>query len=89
MIISIYQTSVPVLNQIDHGVKPGIEYNWRTDRLITYPVDWPFNRYYYLVIRHQIKVSMNPKFSEDIGPISDFKVNPDKLVKHVQELHRP
>lgn len=32
---------------------------------------------------------MNPKFSEDIVPISDFKVNPGKLVKHVQELHRP
>ena len=32
---------------------------------------------------------MKPKFSEDIVPISDFKVNPGKLVKHVQELHRP
>ena len=32
---------------------------------------------------------MNPKFSEDIVPISDFKVNPGKLVKHVQEVHRP
>jgi prevent-host-death family protein len=32
---------------------------------------------------------MNPKFSEDIVPISDFKVNPGKLVKHAQESHRP
>ena len=32
---------------------------------------------------------MKAKFSEDIVPISDFKVNPGKLVKHVQELHRP
>ncbi len=32
---------------------------------------------------------MNPKFSEDIVPISDFKINPGKLVKHVKELHRP
>ena len=32
---------------------------------------------------------MKPKFSEDIVPISDFKVNPGKLVKQVQELHRP
>jgi prevent-host-death family protein len=32
---------------------------------------------------------MNPKFSEDIVPISDFKVNPGKLVKHVHESHRP
>lgn len=32
---------------------------------------------------------MNPKFSEDIVPISDFKINPGKLVKQVQELHRP
>lgn len=32
---------------------------------------------------------MNPKFSEDIVPISDFKVNPGKLIKQVQEVHRP
>jgi prevent-host-death family protein len=32
---------------------------------------------------------MNTKFSEDIVPISDLKVNPGKIVKQVQEAHRP
>jgi prevent-host-death family protein len=32
---------------------------------------------------------MNTKFSEDIVPISDLKINPGKIVKQVQELHRP
>jgi len=32
---------------------------------------------------------MNTKFSEDIVPISDLKVNPGKIVKQVQEVHRP
>jgi len=32
---------------------------------------------------------MNAKFSEDIVPISDLKINPGKIVKQVQEAHRP
>lgn len=32
---------------------------------------------------------MNAKFSEDIVPISDLKVNPGKIVRQVQEAHRP
>jgi len=32
---------------------------------------------------------MSTKFSEDIVPISDLKVNPGKIVKQVQEVHRP
>jgi prevent-host-death family protein len=32
---------------------------------------------------------MNTKFSEDIVPISDLKVNPGKIVRQVQEVHRP
>ena len=32
---------------------------------------------------------MNAKFSEDIVPISVLKVNPGKIVKQVQEVHRP
>jgi len=32
---------------------------------------------------------MNPKFSEDIVPVSDLKVNPGKILKQVQEVHRP
>ncbi len=32
---------------------------------------------------------MNVKFSEDIVPISVLKVNPGKIIKQVQEVHRP
>jgi len=32
---------------------------------------------------------MYAKFSEDIVPISDLKVNPGKIVKQVQDVHRP
>ncbi len=32
---------------------------------------------------------MRTKFSEDIIPISDLKVNPGKVVSHVNETHRP
>lgn len=32
---------------------------------------------------------MNTKFSEDIVPISVLKVNPGKIIKQVQEVHRP
>lgn len=29
------------------------------------------------------------KFSEDVVPLTDLKVNPGKVVKHVAEAHRP
>jgi hypothetical protein len=32
---------------------------------------------------------MGTKFSEDIVPLSDLKVNPGKVVSHAQETHRP
>ena len=32
---------------------------------------------------------MAVKFSEDIVPISDLKVNPGKVVRQVSESHRP
>jgi prevent-host-death family protein len=32
---------------------------------------------------------MNVKFSEDIIPLSDIKVNPGKVVRHTSESHRP
>lgn len=32
---------------------------------------------------------MNTIFSEDIVPISVLKVNPGKIVRQVQEVHRP
>lgn len=32
---------------------------------------------------------MNTIFSEDIVPISALKVNPGKIVRQVQEVHRP
>ena len=32
---------------------------------------------------------MQTKFSEDIVPVSVLKLNPGKIVKQVQEVHRP
>jgi len=32
---------------------------------------------------------MTFKFSEDLVPLSELKVNPGRVVKHVTEVHRP
>lgn len=32
---------------------------------------------------------MKTRFSEDIVPITDLKVNPGKIIRQVQEAHRP
>jgi len=32
---------------------------------------------------------MGTKFSEDIVPITDLKVNPGRIIKHAAEAHRP
>lgn len=32
---------------------------------------------------------MSTKFSEDIVPLTEMKVNPGRIVKHVEESHRP
>ena len=32
---------------------------------------------------------MQTKFSEDVIPLTDLKVNPGKVVKHAKETHRP
>lgn len=32
---------------------------------------------------------MQTKFSEDIVPLSDLKVNPGKIVNHSKDTHRP
>jgi prevent-host-death family protein len=32
---------------------------------------------------------MSTKFSEDIIPLSDLKVNPGRVVSHANETHRP
>lgn len=29
------------------------------------------------------------KFSEDVVPLTDLKINPGKVVRHVSEAHRP
>ncbi len=29
------------------------------------------------------------KFSEDVVPLTDLKVNPGRVVKHVTDVHRP
>lgn len=33
--------------------------------------------------------NMGTKFSEDVVPLTDLKVNPGRVVKHVAEAHRP
>lgn len=32
---------------------------------------------------------MSVKFSQDVVPITDLKVNPGRIVKHTAEAHRP
>jgi prevent-host-death family protein len=32
---------------------------------------------------------MSIKFSEDVVPLTDLKVNPGRVVKHAAEAHRP
>ena len=32
---------------------------------------------------------MSVKFSEDVIPLTDLKVNPGRVVKHVADAHRP
>ncbi|MDQ7050165.1 MAG: type II toxin-antitoxin system Phd/YefM family antitoxin [Enterobacterales bacterium] len=32
---------------------------------------------------------MSIKFSKDVVPLSDLKINPGKVVKHSNETHRP
>lgn len=32
---------------------------------------------------------MNTRFSEDVVPLTDLKVNPGRVVKHAAESHRP
>ena len=32
---------------------------------------------------------MSMKFSEDVAPLADLKVNPGRVVKHAAEAHRP
>jgi prevent-host-death family protein len=32
---------------------------------------------------------MHTKFSEDVVPLSDLKVNPGKIVKQTKDTHRP
>jgi prevent-host-death family protein len=34
-------------------------------------------------------MSVAPKFSKDIVPLSDLKVNPGRIVHQVDETHRP
>ena len=32
---------------------------------------------------------MSTKFSEDVVPLSDLKINPGKVVNHANDTHRP
>jgi len=37
----------------------------------------------------QEAAAMATKFSEDVVPLTDLKVNPGRVLKHVTESHRP
>jgi prevent-host-death family protein len=39
--------------------------------------------------RLEVLVSRAVKFSEDVVPLGDMKVNPGKVVRRVDETHRP
>lgn len=32
---------------------------------------------------------MSTKFSEDVIPLSDLKINPGKIINHTKDTHRP
>lgn len=32
---------------------------------------------------------MTVKFSEDVVPLTDLKINPGKVLRHIAEVHRP
>jgi prevent-host-death family protein len=49
--------------------------------------DRTFNRCYKVVLLEELH--MQTKFSEDVVPLSDLKVNPGKIVNHVKDTHRP
>ena len=38
---------------------------------------------------NEVKKVKNPKFSEDVRPISEFKTRTSKIVEHVQRSRRP
>ena len=39
-------------------------------------------------VNRPIGVDMSTKFSEDVVPLTDLKINPGRVVKHVSEAHR-
>lgn len=40
-------------------------------------------------IERYLELSMSFKFSEDLVPLTDLKINPGRVVKHTTEVHRP
>jgi len=36
-----------------------------------------------------MEIKMNVKFSEDLIPLADLKVNPSRVIRHTTEAHRP
>lgn len=40
-------------------------------------------------IERFLELSMPIKFSEDLVPLTDLKINPGRVVKHTTEVHRP
>lgn len=52
---------------------------------LTAPVNWCYKWYLY----HFGECVMQVKFSEDVVPLSDLKVNPGKVVNRAQDTQRP
>lgn len=50
---------------------------------------WPIRVLLSAPVNSTCRLAMNPKFSEDVVPLSDMKVNPGRVVKHSVEAHRP
>ena len=47
------------------------------------------NRCYKVVTKNEWVAVMQTKFSEDVIPLTDLKVNPGRVVNQVKETHRP
>jgi len=57
----------------------------REDLLLTVPVNRCYKKTFSIIADN----TMPTKFSEDVIPLSDLKVNPGKVVNHAKDSHRP
>src|SRR5690606_642621 len=82
----LYARRKPISNIFDIGCVAGSAGARQAGRPL---LTAPFNRCYQW---HQITervIVMHIKFSEDVIPLSDLKINPGKVVSRAQDTHRP